>query len=97
MGATATAAIITLKAMPTPVSRWMLGFPRWATIKPPTTAPPAMSEVSSANVPAPPWNVSWASKRKDHREVVGEKPHHEDEHERVSQVRGAPRVAHALA
>ena len=61
VGDSATAPIITLKAMPTPVSRWMLGLPRLATMSPPTTAPPAMSEVSSAKVPAPPWNVSWAS------------------------------------
>ena len=40
----------------------MVGLPRLATIKPPTTAPPAMSDVSSAKVPAPPWNVSWASR-----------------------------------
>ena len=55
-------AIRTPKAMPTAVSRWMLGLPRLATTSPPTTAPPAMSDVSAEKVPAPPWNVSWASR-----------------------------------
>lgn len=39
-----------------------VGRARWATTRPPTTAPPLMKAYMAPSTPAPPWKLNLASK-----------------------------------